>query len=67
MVNGQKIRDLMLSKGIDGMDMAERVGISGQMMSFIIRGLREPNVTTLARIAHELGVTVDDLLKKDVV
>ena len=67
MVNGQKIRDLMLSKGIDGMDMAERVGISGQMMSFIIRGLREPNVTTLARIAHELGVTVDDLLKKEVV
>ena len=67
MVNGQKIRDLMLSKGIDGMDMAERVGISGQMMSFIIRGLREPNVTTLARIAHELGVTVDDLIKKEVV
>ena len=67
MVNGQKIKDLMLSRGMDSVDMAAKVGISGAMMSYIIRGLREPNVTTLARIAHELGVTVDDLLKKEVI
>ena len=65
MVNGEKIKELMLARGMDSVDMAEKVGISGAMMSFIIRGLREPNVTTLARIARELDVTVDELLKKE--
>ena len=66
MVNGQKIKELMLAKGMDGSDMAMRVGISGAMMSYIIRGLREPNVSTLTRIARELGVSVDELIKKEV-
>lgn len=65
MVNGQKIKELMLQKGMDSAEMAERVGISGAMMSYIIRGLREPNVTTLVRIAKWLGVSVDELLIKE--
>ena len=65
MVNGERIKELMLAKGMDSMDMALKVGISGAMMSYIIRNLREPNVTTLARIAKELGVTVDELLRKE--
>ena len=62
MVNAQKIRELMQEKGIQNKEMAEAVGVSEPMMSYIASGLREPNVRTLALVAHKLDVTVDELL-----
>ena len=62
MVNGKRIEELMKEKGILGKDMAERVGVSAAMMSYIMSGLREPNVATLVRIAKELGVSLDELV-----
>jgi len=62
MVNGKKIQELMTQKNILGKEMAQRIGVSEAMMSYIIRGLREPNVATLVRIAKELDVTVDELV-----
>lgn len=62
MVNAQKIKELMQEKGIANKEMAEAVGVSEAMMTYITRGLREPNVRTLALIAHKLDVTVDELL-----
>ena len=64
MVNYDKIRQLMIARKIQNQEFADKVGVSASMMSYITRGLREPNVTTLARIAHELGCTVDELLVK---
>lgn len=65
MVNSEKIQALMREKRILKKEMATRVGISEAMMSYVARGLREPNVATLARIAHELGVSVDELIQKE--
>ncbi len=65
MVNGRRIKDLMKEKGIQGKEMARTVGVSEAMMSFIIQGLREPNVATLARIARALDVPVDELILKE--
>ena len=62
MVNGKKIQELMTQKNILGKEMAQLIGVSEAMMSYIIRGLREPNVATLVRIAKELDVTVDELV-----
>ena len=62
MVNGERIKALMKEQGILNKDMAEVVGVTEAMISYIIRGLREPNVSTMARIAKRLGVTVDELL-----
>lgn len=62
MVNGERIKELMKEQGILNKDMAEVVGVTEAMISYIIRGLREPNVSTMARIAKRLGVTVDELL-----
>lgn len=63
MVNGKKIAELMRQKGIMNKALAAEVGISESMMTYIIKELREPNVTVLARIAKVLGVAVDELLK----
>lgn len=62
MINGEKIRVLMRDKEISSRVMASRIGVSESMMSYILQGLREPNVHVLVRIATELDCTVDELL-----
>jgi len=64
MINGELIKTLMRSKGITARQLAAKVGVSESMMSYILGGLREPNVHTLVRIAKELGCTVDELIAK---
>ena len=65
MVNGERIKELMIKKGISNKDMAGRIGVTEAMMSYILNGLREPNVRSLVRIACELEVSVDDLIVKE--
>ena len=62
MVNGEKIRQLMTEKGIQNKEMAMKAGVSESMMTFIVQGLREPNVSVLVRISGVLGCTVDELI-----
>jgi transcriptional regulator with XRE-family HTH domain len=64
MINGELIKILMRSKGITARQLAAKVGVSSSMMSFILSGLREPNIGTMVRIANELGCTIDELIAK---
>ena len=66
MINFKKIKALMGKKEIKDYELAAKVGVSISMMSYILNGLRTPNVQTLVRIANELGCTVDELLIKEV-
>lgn len=61
-VNGDRISALMDKKGVTQSEMAERVGITKSMMCYIARGLRNPNIETLSRIANELDCTIDELV-----
>ena len=65
MVNAQKIRELMQARGVQNKELADAIGVSEPMMSYIARGLREPSVHYLARIAAKLGCTVDELIIKE--
>ena len=62
MVDGEKIARLMKARGISCTRMAEIVGVSTAMITYITQGKREPNVKTLALIANALDCKVDDLL-----
>lgn len=62
MVNGNKIKRIMEEKGILNKELAADAGISEAMMTYIIKGLREPTVAVLSRIAKKLDCTVDSLL-----
>lgn len=64
MINGEKIREFMKQKEIQGDELAGQIGISPAMMSYIINGLREPSVTVLVRISRVFGCTLDDLINK---
>lgn len=62
MVNCEKIKELMKAKGLDTYTLAEAVGISQPMVSYIVRGLKEPSIAVLGRIATTLGVKMAELL-----
>lgn len=62
MVDCEKIRSLIAEKKLEQKDVAEAVGVSEQMISYIVRGLREPSVTVLSRIAKVLDCAPGDLI-----
>jgi transcriptional regulator with XRE-family HTH domain len=64
MLNHAKIKALMSDKLIKDYELAAKIGVSTSMMSYILNGLRTPNVQTLVRIANELDCTVDELIIK---
>ena len=66
MVNGERIKELMKEQRITNKELAEEVGVTEAMISYIIRGLRDTTVGTMVRIAKRLGVKVDELLVKEV-
>ena len=65
MVNNEKIRELLKMKSIEQKMLAEEVGISEAMMSYIINGLKEPSLTILGRIAKALGVPAAELIVEE--
>lgn len=65
MINHEKIAELIRAKGIEQKALAEEVGVSEAMMSFIVRGLKEPSLTVLTRIAKALDVPVAELIVEE--
>ena len=62
MFNYEKMAELIREKGIEQKTVAEAVGVSEQMISYIVRGLREPSVTVLSRIAKVLECAPGELI-----
>lgn len=59
---GLNIHTLTYVKRVSKTELAERVGISQQMVSEIVAGRKAPSASTLIKIAKALGVTVDELI-----
>lgn len=55
------LRQLRLNKRWSQDDLAERVGSDRTYISDIERGLRNPSLKTIARLAYTLGTTIGDL------
>lgn len=61
--NELRIREIMLEKGISVNEMSEKLGITRQSFYSIANG--NPTMSTLAKIAEILGVTVKKLFKDE--
>lgn len=59
--NELRIREIMLEKGISVNEMSEKLGITRQSFYSIVNG--NPTMSTLAKIAEILGVTVKELFR----
>lgn len=61
--NELRIREIMLEKGISVNEMSKKLGITRQSFYSIVNG--NPTMSTLAKIAEILGVTVKELFKDE--
>ena len=60
---GSNIKKQLDSKGISKQCLAERLGISEQMIDKIIKGHKAVNIKELTKIADILGIEVDELFE----
>lgn len=60
---GRNLYIALFDKKMSRKELAEKVGVSQQLISCYVSGERSPSTTTLVKIANALGVTVDSLIK----
>jgi len=58
----QLLRDERVKKGFSMTRLAERAGLSQQMVSYIERGMRNPTLDVLLRISGALDIRLDAIL-----
>lgn len=59
---GRRIRDRRLSQGLTLVALAERAGLSQPFLSQLERGLAQPSMASLHRLARSLGTTTPALM-----
>ncbi len=59
---GANIQKALVQRGMTQQSLADRLGVSKQVMSKIVKGSKAINVTELSRIATILAATTDELL-----
>ena len=56
-----RLKELLKEKGISGKDLADKVGVSANSISFIATGKTQPRFDLLLQIAKVLDVDIRDL------
>lgn len=64
MAFGEVVRQLRKDQGISQEKLATLAGIDRAYMGGLERGQRNPSLTTIARVAHGLGMTAGEVLIK---
>ncbi len=60
---GKKVRKTRLDKGLSQGDIARRLKLHRSYISGIERGVRNPSLGVVEKIAKALGISVRELLK----
>ena len=63
---GRRLKILMADRGMTATELAERSGITRQMVTNYVHGSAIPGLSTACKMASALGVSVDDLADGDV-
>jgi transcriptional regulator with XRE-family HTH domain len=58
-VFAKRLRQLMKGRGLTAYALAKRAGLTRQSVSYLLAGDREPNWTTVRKLARALGVGVE--------
>lgn len=66
MDTGSRIKDLRKKKGFRQTDLADKVGVSSQVISNIERGVSHASAELAALIANALNVPADELVQDEV-
>ncbi|RPF54033.1 helix-turn-helix domain-containing protein [Aquisalibacillus elongatus] len=64
---GERVRKYRQSKGMSLTELAERAGVAKSYLSALERNIQQnPSIQFLEKVAVELNITVDHLIKDDV-
>jgi transcriptional regulator with XRE-family HTH domain len=58
------LRDTRVRKGLSMSAVAERAGLSQQMVSYVERQMRMPTLDTILRMSEALAIDPSELLRK---
>jgi len=58
----EHIKRIRKQKGLSQIELSDRIGVSQQVITNYERGIREPNIETLLKIAGALDVTVEAII-----
>jgi transcriptional regulator with XRE-family HTH domain len=59
---GKKVREIRLARKLSQGDVSRRLGLHRSYISGIERGVRNPSLKVVEKIARALGVKANDLL-----
>jgi len=62
---GFKIQEYLDEKGMSQKDLADKIGVSKQVMSKIVHGKKAISLIELAKIAEIMGVSIDSLIQNE--
>ena len=60
---GKKLREIRLSKKMSQGDVAKVLGVHRSYISGLERGVRNPSLVTVQKVARALGVSADKLIR----
>lgn len=63
--NPNKLRAVRTAHGLSRIELAERAGVSPFSLRDFERGISRPSVNTLAALADELNVPLDELVARE--
>jgi transcriptional regulator with XRE-family HTH domain len=58
----ERIKKIRKQNGLSQIELGERIGVSQQVITNYERGIREPNIETLLKIAGALDVSLETLI-----
>jgi transcriptional regulator with XRE-family HTH domain len=58
------MKEERIKRGLSMTTVAARAGLSQQMISYVERGMRNPTLDTLLRVADVLNVSLDDIIHR---
>lgn len=58
------LKELRHEQGLSQEELAERCGLHDRYISFMERGLRQPTITTIFKLAKALNISPSDLIKQ---
>ena len=61
----QRIKSVRKQKGIDQIELAEKIGCSSALLCCLENGKKTPSAKILCSLANELGVTIDYLCGRE--
>jgi len=63
---GSRIKQLREKLGLSQSELAHRAGVAQSTLSYLESGIKSPSIDTLLQICDALGVSISELLGKEI-